>query len=503
MLQGTSSHVGKSLLCTALCRIFKQDGYRVTPFKAQNMALNSYVTLKGEEIGRAQGVQAEAAGIPAEARMNPVLLKPKADMDAQIIVMGKPHADMSARDYRASFLPKAVDMVRHCIDGLKRDYEMMVIEGAGSPAEVNLKDKDIVNMKTAQLADAPVLLVADIDRGGVFASLVGTLELLEPDERQRVAGFIINKFRGDIELLRPGLDFLEHRTGLPVLGVVPYLHQHGVEQEDSVVLTETEVAKDGNNDIEITVIKLPRISNFTDMDPLIRIPGNNLRFVEPGEELGNPDVIILPGTKNSVQDMLSLRETKTDQEIIKAYQKGTHIMGICGGYQMLGDLLLDPEGLEDKVEGEVPGLALLPMKTVFKPGKLTRQVKCFVTGKVNFWTDLHNSKINGYEIHSGYSEYEKGCHTVLARGEDIIGTASFCGRVWGTYLHGIFENIELTLAWVNSLRRDRGLADIKVSQVSTISRDAVYDKLADQVRQHLNMEKLYRIIIQESGVRSQ
>ncbi|MBM7854336.1 adenosylcobyric acid synthase [Desulfohalotomaculum tongense] len=494
MLQGTSSHVGKSLLCTALCRIFKQDGYRVAPFKAQNMALNSFVTAEGDEIGRAQGVQAEAAGVPAEARMNPVLLKPKADMDAQVIVMGKPLADMSARDYRARFLPRAVALVQNCIDELRRDFHILVIEGAGSPAEVNLKDKDIVNMKTAELADAPVLLVADIDRGGVFASLVGTLELLAPHERERVAGFIINKFRGDISLLRPGLDFLEQRTGKPVLGVIPYLHRHGVDQEDSVVLSENPVYRNRQGDIDIAVIKLPRISNFTDLDPLFKVPGNGVRFVEPGEELGRPDVIILPGTKNSVLDMQRLWQTNTARDIISAYHNRVSVVGICGGYQMLGQVLLDPEGLEGTGEEKVPGLGLLDMETIFKPGKITRQVQCVVKGSDDFWHQLQQQRVKGYEIHSGHSRYGASCQPVLVSGSDIIGVTAPGGRVWGTYLHGIFDNKNFTLAWINNLRRSRGLPEINSRQVGTMDREAAYDKLADQVREHLDMKKLYQIM---------
>lgn len=494
MLQGTSSHVGKSLLCTALCRIFKQDGYKTAPFKAQNMALNSYVTRDGLEIGRAQGVQAEAAGVPAEARMNPVLLKPKADMDAQVVLMGRPHADMSARDYRDKFLPRAEALVKKCIDELRRDFDVLVIEGAGSPAEVNLKDKDIVNMKTAELAGAPVLLVADIDRGGVFAALVGTLELLDPRERERVAGFIINKFRGDIELLRPGLDFLEQRTGLPVLGVVPYLHQHGVDQEDSVVLSEIPSCREKQGDIDIAVIKLPRISNFTDIDPLYKVPGLRIRFVEPGGKLEQPDVIILPGTKNSVLDLQELWQKGTARGIVELYKQGVQVVGICGGYQMLGNLLLDPRGLEGGSAGEVPGLGLLDMKTEFKPGKITRQVECTVKDETGFWKEISNITVRGYEIHSGHSEYWGECCPVLTSGDAVLGAAAPGGLAWGTYLHGIFDNKELTLAWINSLRKRKGLPELSPDQVIANDRDDVYNKLAAQVRQNLDMKKIYQIM---------
>lgn len=497
MIQGTSSHVGKSILCTALCRIFNQDGFRVAPFKAQNMALNSYVTADGGEIGRAQGAQADAAGVMATVKMNPVLIKPKQDLDAQIVVLGKPLADMSAREYRANFLPKAVGLVEQCINELRQDFEVLVIEGAGSPAEVNLKDRDIVNMRTAFLSEAPVILAADIDRGGVFAALVGTLELLEPHEREKVAGFIINKFRGDIELLRPGLDFLEQRTGKPVLGVIPYLHEHGIEQEDSVSLADNKTV--AGTELDIAVIKLPRISNFTDFDALSLVPGVAIRFVGPGESLGKPDAVILPGTKNTIQDLLYLREKGLDTEIKALAKAGVPIVGICGGYQMMGKMLYDPWRSEAGI-GDLPGLGLLDIETTFWKEKQTHRCSAKISCTELSWCGITNQEIKGYEIHTGQVTLGKQAQSLLkithrsgvpTSIED--GAATREGLIFGTHLHGLFDNTELLLDWINFLRSLKGLEPLTSGQLPLHKGDK-YDKLADVVRQHLDMEKLYSIM---------
>lgn len=499
MIQGTSSHVGKSLLCTALCRIFKQDCFRAAPFKAQNMALNSYITVDGGEIGRAQGTQAEAAGVMATVKMNPVLIKPKQDLHAQVVVLGKPLGDMSARDYRESFLPRAVGLVEQCIKELRQEYQVLVIEGAGSPAEVNLKDRDIVNMRTAVLAEAPVILVADIDRGGVFAALIGTLELLEPDERQRVAGFIINKFRGDLELLRPGLDFLEQRTGKPVLGVIPYLHHHCIEQEDSVSLAAHGHTLTGA-ELDIAVIKLPRISNFTDFDSLATVPGVGLRFVGPGEHLGRPDAVILPGTKNTVQDLLYLREEQLDTKIKDLACLGVPVVGICGGYQMMGKMLYDPWGTEAGM-GDVPGLDLLDIETTFLAEKQTHQCNAKITCTDLGRCGITNQEIKGYEIHTGQVKLGPGVRTLLEitrrSGQPVTvfdGAVANQGSVFGTHLHGLFDNKQFLLGWINFLRERKGLQPLSPSQVPGIVRDEAYDRLASVVRQHLDMKKLYRIM---------
>lgn len=498
MLQGTSSHVGKSLLCTALCRIFKQDGFQVAPFKAQNMALNSYVTLDGGEIGRAQGAQAEAAGVAATVTMNPVLIKPKQDMQAQVVVLGKPLADMSARDYRAKFLPQAVGLVKQSIEQLRQEYQVVVIEGAGSPAEVNLKDRDIVNMRTAFWAEAPVLLVADIDRGGVFASLVGTLELLEPAERQKVAGFIINKFRGDLELLKPGLEFLEQRTGKPVLGVIPYLYEHGIEEEDSVSLADRGKASP-NPELDIAVIKLPRISNFTDFDLLSRVPGVELRFVGPKDKLGQPAAVILPGTKNTIQDLLYLKEKGLDKEIQILAQRGVPVVGICGGYQMMGKMLCDPWGTEAGI-GDVSGLELINMETTFLAEKQTHQCTAQISCPSFLGNDSTPLELTGYEIHTGQVTLgpdvtpllqitsRSGHRTCL---ED--GAAVNQGQIFGTHLHGLFDNSQLLLWWINYLRQRQGLKPMQADQLPE-QRDEKYDRLAQMVRQNLDMSKIYAIM---------
>ncbi|OEF97989.1 cobyric acid synthase [Desulfuribacillus alkaliarsenatis] len=514
MLQGTSSNVGKSVLAAALCRIFYQDGFQTAPFKAQNMALNSAVTPDGGEIGRAQAVQAEAACVKPTVEMNPVLIKPKQDMHAQIVVMGKPYADMSAKDYRSKFLPGAHGLVLECINKLKQQYEVLVIEGAGSPAEVNLKSRDIVNMKTAELADSPVLLIADIDRGGVFASLVGTLELLEPEERLRVKGFIINKFRGDIDLLKPGLDFLEQKTGIPVLGVIPYLHDHGIEEEDSVWLSEIKQLQASNkanragnkakqtseNVIKIAVTQLPRISNFTDMMPFMRLPDTELRFVNKGECIGDVDVVIIPGTKNSILDLLYLKEQRYDKEIIELAAKGARIVGICGGYQMLGKELLDPTGTEADV-GNQQGLGLLPISTTYSATKSTFQVEAKLMATTGFWKDVSGQTVRGYEIHMGQSKLDAGAAPLLeikarsGQETDVVdGAYSENGKIFGTHVHGFFDNITILKAFINDLRAEKGLSPIEEQQLGVYQKEQNYNRLADAVRESLDMERLYEII---------
>lgn len=499
MIQGTSSHVGKSVLCTALCRIFLQDGFRTAPFKAQNMALNSAVTPDGGEIGRAQAAQAEAAGIKPTVQMNPILLKPKADMQAQVIVLGKPLGDMSAREYRQDYLPQAESLVKQCLRTLQDEYEILVIEGAGSPAEVNLKDRDIVNMKTAELAEAPVLLAADIDRGGVFASLVGTLALLESHERARVQGFIINKFRGDIELLKPGLTFLEEKTGIPVLGVVPYIHEHGIDQEDSVSLSDYESPGQSDQPVRIAVLQLPRISNFTDIKPLLTIPDTQVYYVKPGEKIGDADAVIIPGTKNSILDLLYLRAEGYDQEIVALARQGKFVIGICGGYQMLGQQLLDPLGTEAEI-GSWQGLGLLPFTTTYSGQKITHQVKARILGAEGFWQELQGQLVNGYEIHSGRCEMLAGqgllrIETRSGQADQTLdGMSDQSGRVWGTHIHGIFDNPGLLLAFVNDLRRLKGLPQLDISDLGAGRQEEVYDRLAAVVRESLDMDRLYQIM---------
>lgn len=497
MLQGTSSDVGKSVLCTALCRIFQEDGYKVAPFKAQNMALNSYVTVDGLEIGRAQGAQAEAAKVDATVEMSPILLKPKQDMESQVIVLGKPYKDLSAKDYRRSFLPQALELVKGALESLQDKYEVLVIEGAGSPAEVNLKDKEIVNMKTAELADAPVLLVADIDRGGVFASIVGTLELLTPSERERVKGFLINKFRGDIDLLKPGLDFLEKKTGKPVVGVIPYVFDHGVDQEDSVTLSK-DIVTQGN--LEIAIIQLPRISNFTDMNSLFKIPDTKVRYVKKGQPLGKPDIVVIPGTKNSILDLEYLKEEGYFNEIKDLAAQGVSIVGICGGYQMLGKYLHDPEGTEAGI-GTVEGLGLLDIETTFYAEKNTYRVEAVLKGQQGFMKNIPGSVLKGYEIHTGVTKL--GAKTeplleIIKRSDQKVkiydGAVSSNAKIFGTHLHGLFDNKLFVLEWINSIRCEKNLTPLKEEELAIQDKDEIYSNLAKNVKLYLNMELIYEMM---------
>ncbi|MGO4500724.1 cobyric acid synthase [Paenibacillus sp. 2RAB27] len=510
MIQGTASDVGKSILTAALCRIFVGDGWQTAPFKSQNMSLNSYITFDGKEIGRAQGVQADACRIVATTDMNPILLKPKQDMVAQVVVHGKPYADLEARAYRESYLPKAEVIVKDALERLRSAYDIVVLEGAGSPAEVNLKDRDIVNMRLAGWADSPVLLVADIDRGGVFASIVGTLEILTPEERDRVKGFIINKFRGDVSLLKPGLDWLEERTGKPVLGVIPYLQQLGIEDEDSASLDSKRTLSrrssnhQGKNpdQLDVAVIRLPRLSNFTDFDPLQEETDIHFRYIDSLAEWGEPDVVLLPGSKNTMEDLHYLKESGLAGRLVSfAHEDRGWIVGICAGYQMLGVTLSDP-GRYESEHAEIEGLGLLPTETVFTPNKRTVRVKGVST------LFAANLVIDGYEIHMGRTQYvheivppfqiapqlstdsEEPTETSL----HPDGAVSLDGRVWGTYIHGILHNDDFRRAWLNQIRLHKGLSPILQGLRYKERREAAFDRLADHVRAHLDMERVYEMM---------
>jgi adenosylcobyric acid synthase len=492
MLQGTSSDVGKSVLCTALCRILYEDGWKVAPFKSQNMALNSYITRDGKEIGRAQGVQAEACRIEATADMNPILLKPKQDMIAEVIVRGEHYADMGASAYRNDYVPTAIPILRESLNKLAEDYEVLVIEGAGSPAEINLKDRDIANMKVADLVNSPVLLVADIDRGGVFASLVGTLALLDESERARVKGFIINKFRGKFSLLKPGLDWLEQHTGIPVLGTIPYADM-GIDAEDSLALSSLRLKKRDESDkaLRIAVIRLPRISNFTDVDPLYDEPGVTIRLIASAAEWNNPDVVVLPGTKNTTDDLRWLKQTGLAELIRQASDNGAYVVGICGGYQMLGKELHDPDGVES-THRHSQGLGLLPIHTTFHAGKRTVRVEGEVCGA----SFAAGQEVTGYEIHLGQTVREDGSRPLFRLTDGHTdGTIADDEAVWGTYLHGVFHNRAFTRAWLNHIRVQKGMDPVS-EEVRTESerREASYTALAALVREHLDMKKLYEIM---------
>lgn len=497
MIQGTASSAGKSLLAAALCRIFAQDGVRVAPFKAQNMALNSFVTPEGHEIGRAQAVQAEAAGIPPHVDMNPVLLKPEGDARSQVVVMGRPWQTLPAANYyeRKSIL---WEHVTAALARLRARYELVIIEGAGSPAEINLRQSDIVNMAVALHVNAPVLLVGDIDRGGVFASLVGTLALLEENERQLVKGLVINKFRGDPRLLEPGIKMLEERAGAPVLGVIPYLHQLCIAEEDSVALEKPSAhAPAAASALDIAVIRLPRISNYDDFDALALEPGVQLRYVSAARELGQPAAVILPGTKHTLADLEWLRHQGLDQRIIDLAWQGTAIVGICGGYQMLGQSISDPSGVESFASAQRPGLDLLPVATEFAAVKATYQVQATVLPGPGFLALAAGTPVTGYEIHMGRSQ-PIGKTSPLLRlthrsgqpAESSDGAVNAGGQIWGTYVHGIFDNTAFRRAWLQSLGWTPPDQEVNLAAI----RQAEYERLAAAVRSSLNMSQVLKII---------
>ena len=479
MVQGTMSGAGKSLLCTALCRIFAQDGYKVAPFKSQNMALNSFVTRAGLEMGRAQVVQAQAAGVEPDVRMNPILLKPSSDVGSQVIVNGEVRGDMPARAYfrqKKALIPE----ILRAYESLAQEYDILVIEGAGSPAEINLKADDIVNMGLAKLVDAPVLLVGDIDRGGVFAQLYGTVALLEADERARICGLVINKFRGDVEILRPGLAMLEEKTHLPVLGVVPYTRAD-IEDEDS--LSERLQSSKAVKPLDAAVVRLPHISNFTDFMPLEQHPLLGVRYVQNVRELGSPDLIILPGTKNTVADLLWLRQCGLEAAVQKLAKRGTPILGVCGGYQMLGRTLDDTLGSESGQPQTLRGLALLPTDTVFTAEKHRAQVTATAAAP------FAGASLTGYEIHTGRTAVQGSAFCTQAD-----GTPEGCvqGAVFGTYLHGLFDSGELTEKLAAYLCRQKGLCHEAAAPISMERyRAQQFDLLADSVRAALDLPAVY------------
>ena len=490
MVQGTMSGAGKSLLCAALCRIFAQDGYRVAPFKSQNMALNSFVTRDGLEMGRAQVVQAQAAGVEPDVRMNPILLKPSSDTGSQVIVGGEVRGQMSAAAYfkmKRQLIPE----ILAAFDSLSDEADIVVIEGAGSPAEINLKADDIVNMGLAKLVDAPVLLAGDIDRGGVFAQLYGTVALLEPEERARIAGLVINKFRGDVDILRPGLAMLEEKTGLPVLGVVPYLH---VEIEDEDSLSERLNARNAVKPLDVAVIRLPHISNFTDFIPLEQHELLGVRYVQRARELGAPDLVILPGTKNTMEDLLWLRQSGLEAAVRKLAQAQTPVLGVCGGYQMLGQKLDDPAGTESGKPLSLAGLGLLPTRTTFDAQKRRTQVRAVALG-----APFAGARMTGYEIHNGRTPVngEPFCRLADGTPEGCV-----CKNIFGTYLHGLFDSGELTQALVKMLCARTGISPRETRPASMAEyRQAQFDLLADGVRRALDMGAVYRAMgIKKAGL---
>lgn len=495
MIQGTASNVGKSLLVAGLCRIFRQDGFKVAPFKSQNMALNSYITGEGLEMGRAQVMQAEAASIQPSVRMNPILLKPTNDMGSQVIVNGISRGTMSAADYFA-MKKQLVPDIMAAYNSLAAENDIIVIEGAGSPAEINLMENDIVNMGMAKIAGAPVLLVGDIDRGGVFASLYGTVKLLAADEQALIRGMIINKFRGDPEILRPGFEPLEEMTGKRVLGVVPML-SIDVDDEDSL---SPRLDKRGQGGlIDIAVIKLPRISNFTDFSPLERMEEVTLRYVEAARELGEPDMIILPGTKNTLGDLRWLKERGLGAAIIKYASAGGAVAGICGGYQMLGGRISDPMGVEGG--GSEEGLGLLPIETVFSGEKTRTRVDGVFRSVSGIFKGLKGIEFEGYEIHMGITETASGPMLELRDQSGRLKGDGVCGEnVFGCYIHGLFDRAAPADSFVNCLRVRKGLLPSSSASDWYEYKQAQYDKLADALRDSLDMEELYRILEQGMAV---
>ena len=481
MIQGTSSNVGKSLLSAAFCRYFYRKGINVVPFKAQNMALNSYVTPEGHEIGRAQAVQAQAACAAPHVDMNPVLLKPEADSRSQVVLMGKPWHSLPAADYYA-MKEQMWSAVCESLERLGNRHELIIIEGAGSPAEMNLKQNDIVNMSVARHLQAPVLLAGDIDRGGIFAQLYGTIQLLEPEERELVKGFLINKFRGDINLFSTGAGILEELTGgIPTLGVIPFIPDVLLAQEDSVFLDEIRSVETdpSRNQLDIAVICLPHMSNYDDFDPLLNEDGVRLRFIESVKDFGAPDALIIPGSKTTVHDLLWLENSGIADFIRGLAKASVPVFGICGGYQMLGQVIEDPDGIEGQ-PGRFGGLGLLPARTVFSRGKET----AVCTGEIC----ATGEKISGYEIHSGLTELEDGAEPLLKKAD---GSYDGCisGSVCGTYFHGIFDNDVFRRVWLKSLGwKGQGGASF------SLKREEEFERIADTIEASVDMNMLEGII---------
>ena len=507
MIQGTMSNVGKSVLAAGLCRIFAQDGFSVAPFKSQNMALNSFITADGLEMGRAQVMQAEAAGAEPSVLMNPILLKPTSDVGSQVIVNGEVLGTMSAKEYFA-YKTRLIPHIMRAYTQLATEHDIVVIEGAGSPAEINLKENDIVNMGMAERAHAPVLLVGDIDRGGVFAQLVGTVALLTEDERARVKGFIINKFRGDESLLTSGIRMLEEKTGIPVVGTVPYMHIT-LDDEDSLSehLHTSAHFEENSEKLQIAVIKLPHISNFTDVTPLQTHSAVNLYYVSSPADVGEPDAIIIPGTKNTISDMHWLTESGLSERIRACVSKNTPIVGICGGFQLLGARISDPFGVESNTKTAVSALGLLPVETTFTPKKTRTRVHGTIALQTGFFAPLSALPVEGYEIHMGETQLitddaqARTC-SIVAEVTDSVslthkteGVSS--GTVLGTYLHGFFDSPAITRAFLSLIAQKRAVPlsdDDAPVRTHADFKESQYNLLAQTLREHLDMQKIYALL---------
>lgn len=483
MVVGTTSHAGKSLLATAICRILARQGWRVTPFKGQNMALNSYVTANGGEMGYAQAVQAWAANVSPKVDMNPILLKPQGNMTSQVIVQGRSIGTIRADEYYEKFFQRGWDAITASLDRLGQDFEVVVCEGAGSPAEINLRHRDLTNMRVAMHLQAATVLVVDIDRGGAFAHVVGTLALLEPEERALIKGVVINKFRGIQAILDPGIRWLEQETQIPVLGVIPWMDQVFPSEDSLDLLDRRRSPKDA--DLTIAVVRLPHIANFTDFDPLESEPTVRVRYLELGDSLGYPDALVIPGSKTTIADLLALKKTGLAQEIKNYAQAGGTVMGICGGFQILGEKIIDPDGIEGH-EGQFGGLGLLPIRTVFGDRKISRQ------RQVTSHYPQEGLPVQGYELHQGQSQVVPGNpHYVPLFNDPMLGLVSKTQELWGTYLHGVFDNGPWRRAWLNRLRQQRGLKALPtgISNYRT-ERETILDGIADVVQEHLDLTAL-------------
>lgn len=495
MVQGTGSDVGKSVLTSAFCRIFAEDGYRVAPFKSQNMALNSYITRNGGEIGRAQAVQAEAAMVEVTVDMNPVLLKPNQDNNSQVIYRGKPYTNMAADEYYGS-REQTLQVIEESLHNLLKQYEIVVIEGAGSPAEINLREQDMVNMKIAEMAAAPVILVANIDRGGVFASIVGTLELLTPAERECIKGIIINKFRGQPQRFQEGVDFIEKETGKPVVGVIPYFTDFKIPEEDSLDRNFF-----GDDELEIAIIYLPHISNFTDFSLLAAEPGTGIKYIENPEELEEPDLIIIPGSKNVIEDLQYLYRSGFVKRIKNLRKRDIPVVGICGGYQMMGEVIKDPLHLESKQE-QIEGMGLLPVETILEAVKVTSRVKAEILTDSTFFAGLKGLTCSGYEIHQGRTRINDDLEQIFKikreaekQSAELDGVISKDGLLWGSYLHGVFDNDEFRRNLINFLRQRKGLSPLQANNLNARGkRDEAYTRLAQLVRDNIDIELVYDIM---------
>lgn len=504
MVQGTASDVGKSVIVTALCRIFSRQKYRVAPFKSWNMSLNSFVTPGGGEIGIAQAIQAEAAGIKPTVDMQPILVKPKGKGLSQVILRGKPIGDMSYQK-DSKYLKLALENIEYALNKLREKNDIVVMEGAGSPVEINVKKWDLANMKVAGIFKTPVILVTDIDRGGALASLVGTMRLLEPEERKLVKGFIINRFRGDINLLTPGLDFLEGYTGKPVLGVIPYLKEINLPVEDSASfksLPPANLSLADENRIKIGVINLPHLANFTDFLALSLEKDVQLIYINEPREINKVDLIIIPGSKNTTADFQFIKDRGLAGKIIRASQAGVPVIGICAGYQMMGQALYDPYHTEGEWE-EIKGLGILPIRTYFLPEKTTHQIKASLTAKAILMEGLEGEEVDGYEIHMGESHYSgQGANKYLfnidirsgKRVKVREGIVSDDGLHFGTYIHGLFNNDQLRHTILNNLRDKKGLAHLRRNTYYQQGLIAEYDKLADIVEKSLRMDLVYSLL---------